>query len=65
MEQFFLDFRVHEYLVGHVGDECGQVDILTEPALTHNSVYLSQRDHVFALKAFTGSNTGLVILFET
>lgn len=65
MEQLFLDFGVHEDLIGHVGDECGQVDTLREPALTHYSVYLSKRDHVFALEAFPSAHASLVILPES
>lgn len=61
VEELLLDFGVHEYLVRHVGDEGGQVDSRGEPGLTHHTVDLSQRDHVFALKALPCAHTRLIL----
>lgn len=61
MEEFFLDFGVHEYLVGHVGDQRSQVDTLLEPLLTEHAVDFGQRHHVLAFEALPRAHTRLVL----
>lgn len=64
MEELLLDFRVHEYLVGHVGDQGWQVDTGCEPGLAHHPVDLSQRDHILPLEALTGPHASLIITLQ-
>ncbi|MFN9979133.1 MAG: hypothetical protein ACK53Y_04430, partial [bacterium] len=64
VKELLLDFGVHEYLVGHFGDEGGQVDSAPKPRLAHHAVYLRQRDHILALKALAGAHTGLVLALQ-
>ena len=61
VEQFLLDFGVHEYFVGHVRQEHCDVDALPEPGLAHDTVDLGQGHDVFAFEALAGADALLIV----
>jgi hypothetical protein len=65
MEKFLFYFGVHQYFVGHTGDQRVSVDLLQKPLLTHQSINLSQRNHVLTLKTCTRAHAQLVLLLQS